>query len=136
VVAARGSGPRPGKRLTPDTGSEDGYEDDDDVEEEGEEEKDDEDEDGEDGHLRGGVKGKADEEEARSSDERLLRRRRRRRGQLYTPEEEQAVVQKFDRKLVVFVALLYLLSFLDRSSMFTRFHPPMVHLKLTDCRHW
>lgn len=50
---------------------------------------------------------------------------RRRRGtsistvqsyQLYTPDEERAVVRKFDRKLVLFVALLYLLSFLDRSS--------------------
>ena len=37
--------------------------------------------------------------------------------QLYTPDEERAVVRKFDRKLVLFVALLYMLSFLDRSSM-------------------
>jgi hypothetical protein len=37
--------------------------------------------------------------------------------QLYTPEEERAVVRKFDRRLVLFVALLYMLSFLDRSSM-------------------
>lgn len=36
--------------------------------------------------------------------------------QLYTPDEERAVVRKFDRKLVLFVALLYMLSFLDRSS--------------------
>lgn len=36
--------------------------------------------------------------------------------QLYTPDEENAVRRKFDRKLVVFVALLYMLSFLDRSS--------------------
>ena len=36
--------------------------------------------------------------------------------QLYTPDEERAVVKKFDRKLVFFVALLYMLSFLDRSS--------------------
>lgn len=35
---------------------------------------------------------------------------------VYTPEEERAVVRKFDRRLVLFVALLYLLSFLDRSS--------------------
>ena len=34
----------------------------------------------------------------------------------YTMEEEREVVQKFDRKLVPFLALLYLLSFLDRSS--------------------
>lgn len=34
----------------------------------------------------------------------------------YTPDEERAVVKKFDRRLVVFLALLYMLSFLDRSS--------------------
>ena len=39
--------------------------------------------------------------------------------QLYTPDEERAVVKKFDRKLVLFVALLYMLSFLDRSSAYT-----------------
>lgn len=38
--------------------------------------------------------------------------------QLYTPDEERAVIRKFDRRLVLFVALLYMLSFLDRSSMF------------------
>src|SRR5437773_7740620 len=38
--------------------------------------------------------------------------------ELYTPDEERAVVKKFDRKLVPFLALLYMLSFLDRSSMF------------------
>ncbi|KAH7328002.1 major facilitator superfamily domain-containing protein [Stachybotrys elegans] len=37
--------------------------------------------------------------------------------QLYTPDEEQAVRRKFDRKLVLFVALLYMLSFLDRSNI-------------------
>ena len=35
---------------------------------------------------------------------------------LYTPDEEQLVIRKFDRNLVLFVALLYMLSFLDRSS--------------------
>lgn len=35
---------------------------------------------------------------------------------VYTVDEEKAVVRKFDRRLVLFVALLYLLSFLDRSS--------------------
>ena len=35
---------------------------------------------------------------------------------LYTPDEEQAVIRKLDRRLVLFVALLYMLSFLDRSS--------------------
>ncbi|PYI14618.1 MFS general substrate transporter [Aspergillus violaceofuscus CBS 115571] len=35
----------------------------------------------------------------------------------YTIEEEQQVVKRFDRKLVPFLALLYLLSFLDRSNI-------------------
>ncbi|KAK0718117.1 major facilitator superfamily domain-containing protein [Lasiosphaeria miniovina] len=52
--------------------------------------------------------------------------RRRRRGasisttasfQLYTPDEEKAVVRKFDTRLVVFVALLYMLGFVDRSNI-------------------
>ncbi len=34
----------------------------------------------------------------------------------YTAEEEKAIIRKFDRRLVLFVALLYMLSFLDRSS--------------------
>ncbi|KAK8042755.1 hypothetical protein PG994_013238 [Apiospora phragmitis] len=37
--------------------------------------------------------------------------------QLYTPDEEQAVVRKFDRKLVLFLSICYMLSFLDRSSV-------------------
>ena len=36
---------------------------------------------------------------------------------LYTPDEERSVIKKFDRHLVLFIALLYMLSFLDRSSM-------------------
>lgn len=36
----------------------------------------------------------------------------------YTSEEEREVVRKFDRRLVPFLAFLYLLAFLDRSSMF------------------
>lgn len=35
---------------------------------------------------------------------------------LYTPDEEQAVVKRLDRRLVLFMAFLYMLSFLDRSS--------------------
>lgn len=34
----------------------------------------------------------------------------------YTYEEEKAIIRKFDRRLVLFMALLYMLSFLDRSS--------------------
>lgn len=45
------------------------------------------------------------------------RERRRRKKASYTPDEEAAVVRKLDRRLVVFVAGLYMLSFLDRSSM-------------------
>ncbi|GKZ31160.1 hypothetical protein AbraIFM66950_011331 [Aspergillus brasiliensis] len=35
----------------------------------------------------------------------------------YTKEEEEGVIKQFDRKLVPFLALLYLLSFLDRSNI-------------------
>ncbi len=35
----------------------------------------------------------------------------------YGPEEERAIVRKFDRHLVLFMALLYMLSFLDRSNI-------------------
>jgi phosphatidylinositol 3,5-bisphosphate 5-phosphatase len=35
----------------------------------------------------------------------------------YTPAEEAAVLRKLDRRLVLFLALLYLLSFLDRSNI-------------------
>ncbi|KAI9815352.1 MAG: hypothetical protein M1832_005490, partial [Thelocarpon impressellum] len=36
---------------------------------------------------------------------------------LYTPDEERAVVRKFDRRVVLLMALLYMLSFLDRSNI-------------------
>jgi len=36
--------------------------------------------------------------------------------ELYTPDEERRVRRKLDTRLVLFVALLYLMSFLDRSS--------------------
>jgi hypothetical protein len=36
--------------------------------------------------------------------------------ELYTPDEDTAVLRKLDRRLVAFMALLYCLSFLDRSS--------------------
>jgi hypothetical protein len=38
------------------------------------------------------------------------------RSKEYSREEEQAIVRKFDRRLTLFIALLYMLSFLDRSS--------------------
>jgi len=37
--------------------------------------------------------------------------------EIYTPDEDKAVLRKLDRRLVGFMALLYCLSFLDRSSM-------------------
>ncbi|KAH8681566.1 major facilitator superfamily domain-containing protein [Xylariales sp. PMI_506] len=37
--------------------------------------------------------------------------------QLYTPDEENAVIRKFDRRLVLFLSLCYVLSFLDRSNI-------------------
>jgi len=37
--------------------------------------------------------------------------------ELYSPTEDAAVLRKLDRRLVLFMALLYMLSFLDRSSM-------------------
>ena len=52
---------------------------------------------------------------------------------LYTPDEETSVIRKFDCRLVLFVALLYMLSFLDRSSMFLYFFN---HSLLTLVRHW
>jgi hypothetical protein len=36
--------------------------------------------------------------------------------ELYTPDEDRAVLRKLDQRLVAFMALLYCLSFLDRSS--------------------
>ncbi len=36
--------------------------------------------------------------------------------ELYTPDEEKVVLRKLDRRLVGFMALLYCLSFLDRTS--------------------
>jgi len=47
---------------------------------------------------------------------------------LYTPDEERSVVKKFDRRLVLFVALLYMLSFLDRSSRYTLVRDPLAIL--------
>jgi hypothetical protein len=38
------------------------------------------------------------------------------RSKEYTDEEEKAIVRKLDIRLTLFIALLYMLSFLDRSS--------------------
>lgn len=37
--------------------------------------------------------------------------------ELYTPDEERALIRKLDVRLVLFVALLYMMSFLDRSNI-------------------
>ncbi|ETI21390.1 hypothetical protein G647_07737 [Cladophialophora carrionii CBS 160.54] len=51
----------------------------------------------------------------------LYKRRRLKRtatqSKDYTDEEEAAVVRKLDRKLVIFLGFLYMLSFLDRSNI-------------------
>lgn len=39
----------------------------------------------------------------------------------FTADEEKVVVRKLDRHLVLFVAFLYMLSFLDRSSKSDRY---------------
>jgi hypothetical protein len=41
--------------------------------------------------------------------------------ELYTPDEDMAVLRRLDRRLVSFMALLYCLSFLDRSSELIRY---------------
>ena len=40
----------------------------------------------------------------------------------FTADEEKAVVRKLDRRLVLFIAFLYMLSFLDRSSEYKRIY--------------
>jgi hypothetical protein len=81
-----------------------------------------------------------DEEEEDEDDREKYGRRRRGTSistvqsfQLYTPDEERAVVRKFDRRLVLFVALLYMLSFLDRSSKVIN---PLYSRSSTDIRRY
>ena len=50
---------------------------------------------------------------------------------LYTPDEEGTIINKFDCKLVLFVAFLYMLSFIDRSSTLRRFNYQWVRALLT-----
>lgn len=54
------------------------------------------------------------------------------RSEEYTDDEERTIVRKLDRGLTLFIALLYMLSFLDRSS---RTSPTMatVAANFTDC---
>ncbi|CAN9250937.1 unnamed protein product [Alternaria alternata] len=59
--------------------------------------------------------------------------------ELYTPDEDRRVLKKLDRRLVAFMALLYMLSFLDRSSEYFlhlegsegyRIVPPHIYISL------
>ncbi|KAK5117361.1 hypothetical protein LTR62_005978 [Meristemomyces frigidus] len=65
-----------------------------------------------------------DNEDSEEASDNPLSRRRRARStasaqsfELYTSDEERRVKRKLDTHLVLFVALLYLLSFLDRSNI-------------------
>lgn len=67
-----------------------------------------------------------EEDDDSESDEEAVALRSRRKSrrtdsmasfELYTPDEERQVRRKIDTRLVLFVALLYLLSFLDRSNI-------------------
>jgi len=56
-------------------------------------------------------------------------------GSQFSDAEESAVLKKLDRRLVSFMALLYMLSFLDRSSMFPGQQCRTPKLT-TSFRHW
>ena len=92
--------------------------------------------------------GRAHEDDIRTSNERNLssdesdeddRRRFRRAKRVntlskdYTEDEETTIIKKFDRKLVLFLAFLYLLSFLDRSSTHTSY---CLMARSDRYRHW
>ncbi|KAK5121435.1 hypothetical protein LTR85_005268 [Meristemomyces frigidus] len=64
----------------------------------------------------------SEDEEDEEEDNAMTGRKKRRRAsvqsfELYTPDEERRVRRKLDTRLVLFVALLYLMSFLDRSNI-------------------
>lgn len=68
----------------------------------------------------GGPVEEGDEENGYESAEELEGKKARTAAPKYTLNEEREVVRSFDRRLVPFLALLYLLSFLDRSSKSAR----------------
>lgn len=71
------------------------------------------------GGTEGAVGGPiSDIEDGDGFDTRTELKGKRTRGPKYTLEEEKEVIRIFDKRLVPFLALLYLLAFLDRSSMF------------------
>lgn len=53
----------------------------------------------------------------------------------YTAEEEKEIVKRLDKRLVLFLALLYMLSFLDRSSNYSLSHA-FVPSMLIQIRYW
>ncbi|KAF2838805.1 MFS general substrate transporter [Patellaria atrata CBS 101060] len=63
----------------------------------------------------------SDVDDGTDEEEQFVRNGKRRAStqsfELYTPDEERVVRKKLDRKLVAFLAGLYLLSFLDRSNI-------------------
>jgi hypothetical protein len=59
-----------------------------------------------------------DDDGKRSDDQQELATQR---YDLYSPEEDKKVLKKLDRRVVLFIAFLYLLSFLDRSSKYLDF---------------
>lgn len=69
--------------------------------------------------ITSGGSGSDDEEHLDEEEKRIMSRRRGsvQSFELYTPDEERAVRRKLDRCLVLFVAFLYMLSFLDRSNI-------------------
>lgn len=73
-------------------------------------------------YIDGDEDGESDDEEDHNGTSAGLQKSHRRRAsaasfELYTPDEERRVLRKLDIRLVLFVALLYLMSFLDRSNI-------------------
>ncbi|KAJ9494648.1 hypothetical protein H2202_009901 [Exophiala xenobiotica] len=71
-------------------------------------------------HASGHERSDNNESESESEEENKPIRRLKRvatQSKEYTDEEEEAVVRKLDRKLVMFLGFLYMLSFLDRSNI-------------------
>ena len=72
-------------------------------------------------HGRDQAEDEPSEQDTEDADDETYKRRRPKRvatqSKDYTDEEEVAVVRKLDRKLVMFLGLLYMLSFLDRSNI-------------------
>ncbi|KAI7106620.1 hypothetical protein KC317_g19830, partial [Hortaea werneckii] len=72
------------------------------------------------GSTAGDTTGDDDHDDAEDEDEVPATRRRKASVasfELYTPDEEHRVRRKLDTHLVLFVAMLYMMSFLDRSNI-------------------